>query len=169
MFGCVRFVLGLLESEQDMATDAERVFERFETGRETLPFRMAEISGLAAQREHEIIVFQGIFFEQNAFVPEFKTGHVVQQNRDVISIRHNRTDRLRNVWRGKSAGRYLIQQRLQQMMIRAIHQRDPRAGHLKLFAKSQSAEARAENNGVNVFFLLPLHFSPLRFSFAHRF
>jgi hypothetical protein len=57
-FGGIGFVFRLLEGEQDLAADAQGVVEGFEAGRELFPLGMTEVTGLAPQREHEIIIIQ---------------------------------------------------------------------------------------------------------------
>ena len=52
----VGLVLGFLKGQQDPAADAQRVLEGLQAGRKLLPFRVAEVAGATAQREHEIIV-----------------------------------------------------------------------------------------------------------------
>lgn len=80
---------------------------------------------------------------------EVEAVHVIQQDGDVRPVGQNGTDGLRDVGRGQAAGRHLIEQRLEQMMICAVHQRDAGIGHLKLFAERQAAEARTQNNDMN--------------------
>ena len=124
--------------------------------RELFPFRMAEIAGLAAQSQHEVVVFQRIFFEEHLFLSEAETRHLVQQHSDVGPVGKDGTNRLGDFWCGKSAGGHLIKQRLKQMIIRAIHHRQPRIGYLKMFAKHQPAEASAQNDHM----FASIHWTP---------
>jgi len=59
-----------------------------------------------------------------------------EQTGDIWMIRKNRSNRLRNIpARTKPAGGDLIQQRLEQMVILAVNQRDLRIGMPKFLAK----------------------------------
>jgi len=58
---------------------------------------------------------------------------------------------LRDVRRGKAARRNLVEQRLEQVMVRAVNERDARIGHLKMLAEGQPAETGAQHHDMEFF------------------
>ncbi len=141
-------VSAFFKREQNITANAERVVERFEAGRKLFPFGMAEIAGLAAEREHKVVVVERRFFEENFFLRQIKTGDGFHQNGDVRTVGENGTNRLGDVRRGKSGGGDLIKQRLKEVMVRAVNERDARIRRLKSPAEGQSAKTRAQHDDM---------------------
>ena len=155
--GGVRFIFRLFEREQDAAPDAQRIIERFQAGREGFPLRMAEITGQAAGREDKVVVVQGAFFEQNFFIAEVKAGGLMEQHRDIGPVGQNGADGLRDFRCGQPAGGNLVEQGLEQMMIRAIDDRYHGVGAIEFFAKGQPAKTRPKHDHTNRLFFIAVH------------
>ena len=151
VFDGVGFIFSFFKREQDTAAEAQRVVESLEAGRELLPFVVAEVAGVAAQREHEIVVFQRARFEEHFLLREVETDRLVEQHGDVGTVGQDGADGLRDIRGGQRAGGHLIEQRLEQMMVGPVNDRDARIGMPKMLAERQAAEARAEHDDVKLF------------------
>lgn len=57
---------------------------------------MAEITGLSAQRQHEIVVVQPAVFQLDAPPREIETGHLMEQHGDVAPAGEDAPDGLRD-------------------------------------------------------------------------
>ena len=55
----------------------------------------------------------------------------------------NGTNGLRDFWRGQTARRHLVKQRLKQMMVGAVNNGDARVGAAEILTERQAAKARA--------------------------
>lgn len=141
----------LFKREQYLAANAQGVLQSFQPGRKSFPLGMTEVTGLTAEREHEVIVVQRGVRQKDLLVREVKIHNLVEQHRDVAAPGKNRADRLRNIGRGESSGGNLIKQGLKQVMVGAINQRDAGVGMVKFFAELKSAKTRAENHDMNLF------------------
>jgi hypothetical protein len=91
----------------------------------------------------------------NAFLGEIKIQRPVEQHRDVGAVGQDAADGLCNFRRGQPARRHLIQQRLEQVMIRPVHDREARVRVAEVLAERQSAEARTQHDDVSLF--VPIH------------
>src|SRR5580765_4561227 len=75
-----------------------------------------------------------------------KISNFIEQDGHIWMIGKNATNRLRNFRRRKTSRCHLVKQRLAQVVIGAIHQRDARIGMLKVLAKSQSSKTPSQNH-----------------------
>jgi len=82
---------------------------------------------------------------------EVETGRLVEQHRDVRPVGQDGTDGLGDIRGGQGACGDLIEQRLEQVMIGAVNERDTRIGVMEFFAERQAAKARAEHDDMNLF------------------
>jgi hypothetical protein len=80
-----------------------------------------------------------------------KTGRLVEQHGDVRPVGQDGADGLSDI-RGRQRARgHLVKQRLEEMMVGAVNQRDARIGMTKGFAERQAAKACAEHDDVKLF------------------
>jgi len=150
----VGFIFSFLECEQNLTANSERVVERFQAGRELFPLRMTEVTRLAAQTEHEIVIVEFALFQNDPLLREIEISGPVEKHSDVLPIRENAADGLCDFRRRQTARRDLIQQRLKQVMIRAVNHRDARVRMMEALAERQSAKPAAEHHHVNLFAVL---------------
>src|ERR1051325_4688829 len=102
---------------------------------------MSEVTRAAAHRDHEVIIFERLLAQSDLARGQTNLTRFIQKHRDVLASGKNRANGLRNVRRRQTRRRDLIEQRLEQMMIVAIHQRDARVRVMKVLAESKSAES----------------------------
>ena len=138
----------MFKRQQDAAANAQCVVEGFQPRRELFPFRVPEIARHAAERQHEVVVGQRVFFEEDFFLREIEIHHGVEQHRDAGPVGEDGADGLRDFRRRESGGGHLIQQRLEEVMILPVNQRDARPWMVEGLAKGQSTEARPQNHDV---------------------
>jgi hypothetical protein len=110
---------------------------------------MPEIAGATAQREHEVIVWERTLPKDHAPAREIEINHAIEQDGDVGSVCQDAANRLRDLRRGKTGGGHLIKQRLKEMMIGPVHQRDAGGGMIELLAERQPAKSRAQHDDVS--------------------
>jgi len=91
---------------------------------------------------------EGTVFQNDRFVGQPDTYDVIQQHRDVGLVRENGSNRLGNVRRRQPGRGYLVKQRLEQVMILPIDQRDAGGGIIEILTKRQSAKTGAKHDNV---------------------
>ena len=146
-----------LEGQQHFAPDAQGVLERLQSGREFRPFRMPEVAGGSTERDHEVIILQPMVGEHDLARGKVEVAHLVHQHGHVRFVRENGADGLGDFRGGKPCRGDLVEQRLKEVMIRAIHQRHARGGMMKFLAEGQSSEPRPEHHDVRLFALRHRH------------
>ena len=103
------------------------VLQRLQTRRERLPLVMAEIGVSRAGREHQRVIGNAVaVIEQHAFSRRIDAADIGEQRRDFVTVAQQIADRPGDLGCRKRGGRDLIEQRLEQMMVAAIDQRDRR-------------------------------------------
>src|SRR5262249_27819518 len=121
----VWLALRLFEGEEDAAANGRRVLERLQARRERLPIVMAEIGVARAGRQNERVVgeHRAVIEMQLAtlLVDGLDRG---EQGRDLLALAKQMSDRPGDLrWRERRRRR-LIEQRLEQVMVATIDDRD---------------------------------------------
>ena len=143
----IGLALGALEGDEDAPPQRGGVLQRLQARRERLPFVMAEIGVARAGGEHQRVVGQGIaVIEQHALARGVDAAHVGKQRRHLLASAQQIADRPGDFRRRQRRGRDLVEQRLEQMMVAAVDQRDldRRAGKPK--GGFQPAETGADDH-----------------------
>jgi hypothetical protein len=124
--------LGALEGQQQAPADVGRVLDGLQPGRDRRPFVMAEIGMRRTGRQHQHIVrdrqvVAGAHHARRGVDPR----HLGHHDREVALPAEDGADRPGDVARRQRRGCHLVQQRLEQVVVVAVHQRDlaARAGH----------------------------------------
>jgi hypothetical protein len=143
----IAFALGALEGDQNVPSQRGRIFQRLQARRELLPFVMAEISVAHAGGENQRVVRHGVAaFEQHAAVCCINASHCGEKGRNLRTVAQQVADRPGNLGGRKRRGRNLIEQRLEQMMVASVDQRDRNGRALEPIGGFQSAEAGADDH-----------------------
>ena len=143
----IGLALGALEGEQDAPPQRGGVLQRLQAGRERLPFVMAEIGVARAGREDQRVVGQRVaVIEQHALVRRVDAGHGGEQGRDLGPAAQQIADRPGDLRGRQRGGGDLVEQRLEQMMVAPVDQRDAdrRAGQAE--GRLQPAETGADDH-----------------------
>ena len=123
----IGLALGALEREQDAPAQRGGVLQRLQAGRERLPFVVAEIGVPRAGGEDERVVGQSVaVIEQHALGLRIDAGHGGKQGRDLVTAAQQIADRPGDLGGRQRGGGDLVQQRLEQMMVAPVDQRDAR-------------------------------------------
>ena len=122
--------LGHLERPEHAAPDGQRVSQRLHAGREGGELVVPEVGLLhAGGHDQEVIAVLGLAAErpggQHAAAPGIDTGHLRQFAVDVAVVPEQVAQRSGDLSLGQDAGRALVQQRLEQVVLGAADE-----GHL---------------------------------------
>ena len=144
----IGLALGALEGEQDAPANRGGVLERLQAGRERLPFVMAEIGVARAGGEDQRVVGQRCaVIEQHALRRDVDAGRRVASS--VVHfgpVAQQMADRPGDLRGRERRRRDLVEQRLEQMVVAAVDERDRdrRAG--KAEGGFQPAKAGADDD-----------------------
>ena len=145
----IGLALGALEGDQDAPPQRGGVLQRLQAGRERLPFVMAEIGMPRAGGENERVIGQRVaVIEQHALARGVDAGHRGEQRRDLLAVAQQIADRPGDLGGCQRGGRDLIEQRLEQMMVAAVDQRDADRRAREPKRRFQSAEAGADDDNA---------------------
>ena len=149
--------LGLFECEQHLPPHHERIVERLEAGRVLLPFRVAEVRVRRAARENHVVVSDrrravsgfGRTRDEYTSILWIDRRDIGEQHFDVLLSAQHPTDRRRDVAGRERRGRDLIQQRLKEMVVVPVEQRDAdrRAGERARRVKPAETAADDDDAG----------------------
>jgi hypothetical protein len=145
----IGLALGALEGDEDATSERGGVFQRFQAGRERLPFVVAEIGVTRAGGEHQRVVGDRIaVIEQHALARGIDAADIGEQRRHLLAVAQEITDRPGDFRRRQRRGRDLVEQRLEQMVVAAVDQRDPDRRTGKAKGRFQSAKAGADDDDM---------------------
>ena len=143
----VRFTLGRFERQQHPPPHLERIVQRLQPGRARRPFGMAEVRVRRAGRQHEIVVRDRLgAVDHHAAPGGIDLAHVRQQHLDVLLVAQDPANRRRDVARRQRRRRHLIQQRLEEMVVVAIEQRDADVRARERARRVEPAESAADDH-----------------------
>jgi len=139
--------LGTLQREEDAAADGERILDRFDAGRVSRPIVAAEVGVSGAGREDQPVVRERTSALEHhvAGVRKDRTN-AVEQHADVLRASQDRPDRRRDIGGGQGRGRDLIQQRLKDVVVAPVDQRDVDVSPREPLGRGEPAEAAADDH-----------------------
>ena len=110
---------------------------------------MAEIGMARAGGENQRVIGDSVaILEQHALFVCVDAVHTGEQRRDLLAVAQEMADRPGDFGGGERGGRDLIQQRLEQMMVAAVDQRDPHRRAGKAEGGLQPAETGADDHDM---------------------
>ena len=125
----IGLALGGLERDQDPPPDLEGVLDRLEPGRDARPLRVVEVGVMGAGRDHERVVRdRATVGQQDLPCLGIDPDRLAEDDRRVALLAQHRAQRLGDVARRQGAGRDLVEQRLEEMEIAPV---DEREAHLR--------------------------------------
>ena len=135
--------LGRLEREQHPPPNLRRVFHGFQAGRGGLPFVVAEVEVARAGRHDQRVVGQpGAVGEKHAACRGIHVDHFGQVNLHIVLAPEDAAQRRGDLAGRKAAGRDLVEERLKQMEVAPIYQRDLHRRVLQRLGGLDAAESR---------------------------
>ena len=123
-----------LEGEQDAAADLERVLQRLESRGEPLPLVVAEVRVARAGGEDEGVVGEGALVEDDAPAREVHRPDLREEDAHARGVAQDGAQRHRDVGGGERGRRDLVEERLEEVMVAAVHE-----GHANVAARERAA------------------------------
>ncbi len=145
----IGLALGPLERKQHTPPDLERVLERLEPRRVSRPLLVPEI-GMARARGHDqkVVVEHGAVGQDDPAAGRLDRAGLAKQHANVCGAPEDPSDRRGDIaWRERRGGN-LIEQRLEQMVVVAIEQRDAHVMPSQDLRRRQPAEAAADDDDM---------------------
>ena len=123
---CVRIrgALRGLESQEDAATDLRGIFNRLEPGSERLPRVVAEVVVCCSSRNHERVIFQYAVGENDLAICQIEVARLGQQHTGVLLPFQHGAKRCRDVCRREPPRGHLVEQRLEEVKVPSVDERD---------------------------------------------
>ena len=143
--------LGGLEGAIDARTDAERVVERLHRGRVRAPLVVAEVRVARAGGDDQRVVGDGQRLRvrrlrEHLPAHDVEAGDVREHDPDVALALEHRAQRDGDLAGRERAGRDLVEQRREEVMVAPVDQRDLDVGAAQLADGLQAAEPAADHD-----------------------
>jgi hypothetical protein len=139
--------LGRLEGVEDAAAHGGGVLDRFQAGRELLPLRVAEVVVCRAGRDEQRVVRQArAVGEQHGPAGQVEADRLAQQDAGVALPFEDRPQGRGDVSRREPAGRHLVEQRLEEVEVAAVQERQLDRRAAQGLGRVQAAEAAADDD-----------------------
>ena len=140
---------GALESQQDAPADLERVLEALEPGGERLPFIVAEVGVARAGGDDEVVVVDGAPSVKCTWRRSTSMSDTSASSTSVFfDVAQDRADGRGDVARVEPGGGHLVEHRLEQVVIAAVHDRHPHGRVAKCLGRVEPGEAATEDEHV---------------------
>jgi hypothetical protein len=127
-FGAARriaaFVLGRLERQEDAPPQLGRVFDALETRRDRRPVVVAEVRVRRACGKDQVVVLHGAGAHEQLPPGDIHADDLGQHHLAVLLPAKDGADRGADVRRGQRCGGHLIEERLEDVMVAPVDQRD---------------------------------------------
>ncbi len=126
----------------------EGVVQVLEPGREALPFIVAEVGMRGAAGDQQIVVVDAAAVQVNAPRGGIDARDLAHEHGDIALLAQDVAQRRGDRRRRQARGRDLVQQRLEQVMVAAIDQRDFHRRACQLPHRPQSAESATDDHDL---------------------
>jgi hypothetical protein len=138
--------LGAFESREDAAADHECVVEILQAGRVALPLVVTEVGVRRAARDQQGVVFDLAAIGHHRARPQIDQRDLAHEHGDVALLAQDVAQRCGDRRRREAGGGHLVQQRLEQVMVAAIDQRDLHRCAAQLPHGPQAAESTTDDH-----------------------
>ena len=121
----IGLALGRLERDQDPPAHLERVLDGLEARRERRPLVVAEVRVAGAGRhDQRVVVDRPAVRHQDLALVGIEADRLAEQDGRVPVLAHDRAKRLRDLARREGARGHLVEQRLEQVEVAPVDERD---------------------------------------------
>ncbi len=144
----VGLALGVLERQQHATADVERVLDRLESGRDRAPLVMPEVGVRRATRDDQIVVGELTVGQHELPAGLVDGAHLREEDLHVQLAAQNPSDGRRDVPRRERRHRHLIEQRLEDVMVAPVDDRDADAGTTQGAGRIQPAKPAADDDDM---------------------
>ncbi len=142
----VAFELRRLERAQDPGPDRQGIFHRLEAGRQRPPLLVAEIGMFGTRRHHQRVVLDRRVPDQHAPALEIEARHLTEHHASVALALKDAAQRRGDLPGRQRTGSDLVEQRLEQVEIAAIDQRDLDRRAAQTSHRPQATEAPTDHH-----------------------
>jgi len=145
--------LRLLEGTEDFIPDGYRVRKAFQSGRKFFKLVVPKVAVAYPRCQNQIVVWHGHSFSicriyEYAPPVLVHAGDLSQDDRGVLLVPKNPADRGGNLARCKDRDGHLIEQRLKQVVVGAVHQHYARWRLFEGFGRSQASKPSANDDNA---------------------
>ena len=147
-FGFLVRELGVLECQQNPSTNAGRVLDTLESGRELRPFVVSEIGVRRSGRNHEVVVGNRACSGLNQPPGKIEAGNLRHQHCCVALLAQHVPDGPSDLGRRQRSGRHLVEQRLKAMVVLAVQDDHVDGNTGERFRCCEAAEAPTHDDNL---------------------
>ncbi len=141
--------LGALERDQDAPPDRDGILERLESRRIRLPVAVTEVRVLRSGGDDQpVVVDRSAVGDLDASCGDIDARGIREQHSHVPDAAQDPSDRRGDIAGRERRGRDLIQERLEDVMVATIDQRDANVRVAKSASSGQPAKAAADDDDV---------------------
>ena len=148
----IGLLLGRLERAEDAAADCQRALERLHLRRMLAPLVVAEVGVLRAAADDERVVPDAVLHrnavdraEQQLACREVEVGDLGEQDAHVAVSREDRAQRIRDLARRQRPGRDLVGERLEEVEVAPVDERQLDRRIPEVNGRLEPAEAAADD------------------------
>ena len=140
---------GALECGQHAPSDLQGILDGLEARCESFPLGIAEIRVRRPGCEHEVVEGHlASVVEPHDLRLAVDVDDLAEYDVDVQLLGHDRADRLGDVGRSEAGSGDLVEQRLEEMVVAAVDQRQPNVGVCQPSRRSDPTEAATDDHHV---------------------
>jgi hypothetical protein len=144
----IGFTFRGLKGQQDAPANFGGILDGLETGGQLFPLVVSEIMVLGPGRQDEIVISQLAVAEQHPLAGHVDIDNLGQKYAGVLLPLEDVAQRGGNVGRAQAAGSHLVEQRLKQVKVAPVEQRDPHRRLAQGQGGIQAPEAAADNDDM---------------------
>ncbi len=144
----LRGLLGLLEGGEDAAAYAGGVVDLLQPGCRAFPVVVTEVGMPRAGRDDELVVGNTAVLDQDDAPLLVDAVHLAQHDAHVGRVAQDGADRRSDLGRRQAGRRHLVEQRLEEVVVAPVDDRDVRIGAGEPQRGAEAAKARADNDDV---------------------
>ena len=142
----ISLVFGAFEGKQDAATQIGRVVDGLQPGCKRCPIVVAEIRMPRTCSEHQVVIPNAPPIGDHLFTGDIDPRHVREHDLDVALSTKDAANWRGDIGRREPCGCDLVEQRLKQMVVVAIDQRDVKRSVCQALGSREPAKASADNH-----------------------
>ncbi len=125
---------------------SRRVVDLLQARRDLFPFVMAEIGVPGAGRDDQVVVVDLAAIGHHRLLLGVDAGHLGELNAAIPVAAQNAADRRGDVGGRKAGRRHLVEERLEEMIVVAVDDRDAERRAGKRLGGGDAAESRADDD-----------------------
>ncbi len=146
--GLVLVPLRVLESQQHAAPHFHRVLHRLQPRGVASPVVVPEVRMAGSGGDHREVVGELAAGDRHLLVPQVEAGDLGEDDGRVALAPEDVADRSRDVRRRQSRRRHLVEQRLEHVVVAAVHQGDAHRRPGQRARRGEAPEAPAHDHDV---------------------